>query len=439
MQRETFQVAQTELPQVGSIADVAARLALWGRRAPKGLARVEFVSDFSRQEVVFHLRAALPQDKPLYEIELPYQQPAIEVVQFLRERLLGLPPGVVSITGFATAFTDDCSLVDSLRVLNFYREALASFPLCQIWWMTHPFAEVFLRSIPDLNSWFMLRLSLLEAIIQEAAYEQPSVAPSNVDFDEAREQSQQYVERFETAHANNSPVSALVYLAIAATASLHNAGLQTEEKQLAKALLGNMDTLLSECGLSEVKFDPDNWNIKWNFATRSISSILPHDLRLLAQLYERADILDKAETLYSLSLKMTDNIAWQEFNGMDASYQSLTEFYVRQHRYTDAESLCRRWVTKIENLVDDINHDLSSFHIIIALDQLLEIYLLQNREVEAERTYYRMLNIAKDSPWRDADLESSIMNSMSLEYNRLGRYAEAKALSEQRMKLQSRE
>ena len=438
MQRETFQVAQTELPQVGSITDVAARLALWGRRAPKGLARAEFVSDFSRQEAVSQLRASLPQDKPLYEIELPYQQPAIEVVQFLRERLRGLPPGMVSITGFATAFNGDRSLADSLRVLNFHREALADFPLCQIWWMTHPFAEVFLRSIPDLDSWFMLRLNLTETIVQEVAHEQPSHTLSNIDLDEARKQSQRYVERFETAHANSSSVSALIYLAIAATALLHNAGLQTEEKQLAKVLLNNMDALLSECGLSEVKFDPDSWNIKWNFATRSSSSVLPQELRLLAQLYERADMMNKAETLYLLSQEMADNITWRGLDGMDEAYQSLIEFYVRQHRYADAESLCEHWLAWAEHLADDANHDLSHFHIIVALDQLLEIYLLQKRDIEAEQTYYKMLNISKDAEWQDVDLEASILNSMSLEYKRLGRYAEAKALSEQQTKLQSR-
>lgn len=438
MQRATFQVAQTELPQVGSIADVAARLALWGRRAPKGLARVEFVSDFSRKEGVSQLRATLPQDKPLYEIELPYQQPAIKVVQFLREGLRGLPPGVVSITGFATAFTDDCTLADSLRVLNFHREALADFPLCQIWWMTHPFTEVFTRSIPDLDSWFMLRLSLSETIVREIAQEHSIRTLSNVDLDEARKQSQQYVERFETALVNNSPIGALVYLAIAATALLHNAGLQTEEKHLTKALLNNMDALLSECGLSEVKFDPDRWNIKWNFATRSTSSVLPQDMRLLAQLYERADVIDKPEALYLLSLKLADNIAWRGVVGLDEAFQSLTEFYVRQHRYADAEALCRRWVTKIENLVDDTNHDLSHFHVIIALDQLWEIYLLQKKDIEAEQIYCRMRNITKNSDWRDIDLEVSVLNRMSLEYNRLGRYAEANALSEQRIKLQSK-
>src|ERR1700709_989575 len=96
------------LPASGSISDIAARLALWGRRAPHGLARVEFDSDFSRQKVVEQLPAILSEaDIPFYEIALPQNTPAADIVSYLKDQFALLPHSVVSITGWATAFPSD--------------------------------------------------------------------------------------------------------------------------------------------------------------------------------------------------------------------------------------------------------------------------------------------------------------------------------------------
>lgn len=435
MQRAKFQVAQTELPQVGSIADVAARLALWGRRAPKGLARVEFVSDFSRQEAVSQLRAALPQDKPLYEIELPYQQPAIEVVQFLRERLRGLPPGVVSIIGFATAFTDDCALADSLRTLNFHREALADFPLCQIWWMTHPFAETFLRSIPDLDSWFMLRLSLLEVIIDKSA-EPFSILEANEKLynpDEARKQSSSYIARFEKALDNHALVNGLIHLAFVAVSLLGNAALEQEEHKLAEALLRKMAPLLYLQGLlkgNSTVLIPKN-DIPPFGGTHCLE--MAEDFRMLGQLCECCDRAEEAEGFYKASLDMAEYLGWKDFGTLGLAFHTLTQFYLRHNRFHDAEHTCTRWLE-----IQEDGTDLNSYEIVYPLDEMLEVKLLQEKYAEAERIYHRMLTIARRAKLHDTDLQNSLLNNMSWFYNRLGRYAEAKALSEQRMNLQSR-
>jgi len=89
---------------------------------------------------------------------------ALEVVRSLRDSLRELSPGVVSVSGFATAFSDELSLVDSLRVLNAYREVVALFPLRQVWWLTRPLVDMFLHVAPDLESWFMVRLELTEIV-----------------------------------------------------------------------------------------------------------------------------------------------------------------------------------------------------------------------------------------------------------------------------------
>src|SRR4051812_44058324 len=138
-------------PSPGSIDDTVARLAVWGRRAPRGLARVEYVSEFARRNAVDRLRASLYNAAiPVHEIELPRQRPAEEIVHHLMERLRSFDRGMVSITGFATAFSAGEPLVDSLRMLNFNRENLALFPVCQVWWMTRDFADALLHAAPDL-------------------------------------------------------------------------------------------------------------------------------------------------------------------------------------------------------------------------------------------------------------------------------------------------
>lgn len=149
----------------GSIVDTASRLINWSKRGSWGLARVEYISEFARERVLNDLRHALAEAQmPFAEIELPPNQSASEVVQYLIRRLQEIESGVVSVTGFATAFSTDVSLEDSLRVLNFNRENIALPNLRQVWWMPYNFAEVFVSAVPDLDSWFIVRLHLAEVV-----------------------------------------------------------------------------------------------------------------------------------------------------------------------------------------------------------------------------------------------------------------------------------
>ena len=147
----------------GSIADTIARLLLWGKRSSGSLARVEFSSDFSRQKVVSELRYQFKEKQiPFHEIKLPIREKPYIVFNFLFKELENIASGVVSISGFETAFMTDIPLLDALRVINFNRENLAQFNLRQIWWMSRPFNSEAIRVMPDLNSWFSLRLFLTE-------------------------------------------------------------------------------------------------------------------------------------------------------------------------------------------------------------------------------------------------------------------------------------
>jgi tetratricopeptide (TPR) repeat protein len=148
--------------EVGSIEHTIAHLLLWGKRTSKGLAKVEFYSAFSREQVIEELGYGLTEKNiPLQQITLPVWENPATVLNFLLSELERIDTGVVSITGFETAF-NEADLLSGLRLLNFNRENLARFNLRQIWWMSHSFNNQVLYYMPDLNSWFFLRLSLTE-------------------------------------------------------------------------------------------------------------------------------------------------------------------------------------------------------------------------------------------------------------------------------------
>ncbi len=171
MVHQVNQTNQSEL-EPGTISHTAARLLLWGRRPSRGLARVEFYDDFSRQQVVRELENKLQEQGIIFhKIVLPIWEKPSFVLNFLLTQLAELESGVVSITGFETAFSD-VFLVDALQLINFNRENLARFNLRQIWWMTHDFTNKVIRFMPDLNSWFFLRLSLTENSTQATNYNQ---------------------------------------------------------------------------------------------------------------------------------------------------------------------------------------------------------------------------------------------------------------------------
>jgi tetratricopeptide (TPR) repeat protein len=146
----------------GSIDHTLGRLLLWSQRPTRGLARVEFYSEFARQAVMQKLRNELQsQDINLTEIHLPLWSSPAQVLNFLLDELAKVGSGVVSIIGFETAFNPR-NLGQALGILNFNRENFAQFNGRQIWWMSQDFLNRVINFMPDLNSWFTLRLSLTE-------------------------------------------------------------------------------------------------------------------------------------------------------------------------------------------------------------------------------------------------------------------------------------
>ena len=219
--------AEVSENESGSIKAVTSRLLRWGRIAPSGLARVEYISDTSQRAAIRILRDEYQQANiPFVEIALPPRKSAADQVYFLRAQLAQIESGVVSITGFAHAFPEDTPLLESLRVLNFNRENLADFPLRQIWWMPRDFTQMFRQSIPDLNSWFIIKLRLDEISVPSELPSQleASTIPQAISQTEGANASNFYANRFRTALKRQEDMSTLWQLWVDAVDPLLAAG-----------------------------------------------------------------------------------------------------------------------------------------------------------------------------------------------------------------------
>ena len=224
------------LPRPGSVLDIQARLLLWCRRSDSGLARVEFTSEPARQRVLQGMRSALVEAGiPFREIRLSHDQQPTPLVRDLITELKRLPRGVVSLDGFPAALPADSTQLNSaLYVFNFNRENLAQPHQRQIWWMPPYFADVFLRCVPDLNSWFLLRLQLTEEVQSSAVIQRDGgFREEDVDFGSgsvtARQQAMDFGRRLEHGLRQGVPATELrEHLLYPALAGLERAGLQKE-------------------------------------------------------------------------------------------------------------------------------------------------------------------------------------------------------------------
>jgi tetratricopeptide (TPR) repeat protein len=145
---------------------LSARLLRWSLRPGTGFARIEFNDERIRRQVTTRLYAAMQvEGRVLHPFRLEPAASAGDLVQALLKGLGALSPGACSLTGFSTALpSDPTQLATYLTALNFHREALARMPLRQIWWLSPYLVDALIRTSPDLDSWFDLRLQLEESV-----------------------------------------------------------------------------------------------------------------------------------------------------------------------------------------------------------------------------------------------------------------------------------
>jgi tetratricopeptide (TPR) repeat protein len=433
--------------ETGSIKDIKGRLVLWARRSPKGLARVEFASEFSRQRVVQQVRSALTEQKiPFHEINLPSQQDPEILVAALLQELAQVKQGVVSITGFATAFTNKVPLEEAMRILNFNRERLVAHAFNQIWWMTPSFMQTSIHAMLDINSWFSLRLQLTEMVLMEPMLVEQSPVSSHgvyANIDDTRRRVHNLLQRFQQAQSAGTPDLELIqtYL-LPALEALADVGAQKDLRDLTlqfEGLLGQLkltdspELADSLNRLAKLYYEQGRYSEAEPLLLRSLAireSNLGADhpsvaigLNNLAELYRTQGRYNEAEPLYLRSQDIWERILGDDHLSGAPSLNNLAALYKSQGRYKEAEPLYLR-------SKDIFERELGADHASTAttLNNLAALYKSQGRYNEAEPLYRRSLVISEHQLGADHPDVANSLNNLAALYRKQGRYSETEPL-----------
>jgi tetratricopeptide (TPR) repeat protein len=397
----------------GSVEDISCRLGLWAKRDTTGIVRIEYSSEFARQRVMQHLKTGLSsQEISLVEIVLPAFQDAETVVKTLitqLEALVTQPKTVVSVTGFATAFSPQVPLDGALRVLNFNRDRYVSLPLKQLWWMTPSFMQSAIHAMPDLNSFFLQRLQLTEIVLPET--EPPYLIDSNrstTNIDDARQRAYGLLRQFETAKTSDAnPQDLLNTYVLPALEALAEVGAQKELRDLTQQFEG----ILSQIKVTD-------------------SPELATSLNRLASLYADQGRYSEAEPLYKKALTLRKKLFGNDHPTVATSLNNLAWLYKAQGRYKEAEHLYQEAMQMRLNLLGEAHPDAAQ-----SINNLAALYQSQCRYNEAEPLYHEALQIrtallGKTHP----DVAQSLNNLAGL-YESQGRYSEAEPLYHEALRI----
>jgi tetratricopeptide (TPR) repeat protein len=435
--------------QYGSINDITKRLLLWGKRPGMGLTRVEFSSEFARQSVLQQLQTELAQIKvPFKDIVLPtYQQPAV-LADALEQALDECESGLVSISGLTTAFSPDVPLAEAMYSLNIRRERLAQRPLRQIWWMTPVFYQTALHAMPDLMSWFNLRLELTESVQVEI-----DASESTVNIDDARRRSLHLIQRFEQAQQAGGDSEELLKLyLLPALEALAEVGAQQELRDFTSQFEGYLSLLraadspeLAESleRLGSLYYKQGRYleaepllqkalNLTKQLAVADHSRVAIY-LNNLASLYESQGRYSEAEPIYLQSLEIKERQLGTDHSVVATSLNNLASLYKSQGRYSEAEPLYLRSLEINERQLG-VNHPI----VATGLSNLALLYKSQGRYSEAEPLYLRSLEIRERQLGADHADTASGLNNLALLYQSQGRYSKAEKLLVRSLKLRER-
>ncbi len=431
--------------ETGSISDISRRLILWGQRSDRGMARVEYSSEFARQQVTQQLQAALSEVGIAYrEISLTSQPSADRVVADLLDRLMQSPTGVVSIVGFGAAFANQSTLADDLRVLNFNRERFLAFPGRQIWWVTPVFLQRVIHAIPDLNSYFSPRLCLSEVTFADSARDSTLLTTgSTVNIEDARQRSQQLIRQFEAARRGGAKDDTLLttYL-LPALGALAEVGAQQELRDLTQqfeGLLGSLkrtdspDMATSLGRLASLYHDQGRYSEAkplylqaleiWQRQLGEDHPFVATSLNNLAGLCESQGRYSEAESLYLQALEIWQRQLGEDHPDVVTSLNNLAGLYKLQGRYSEAEPLCLQTLAIRQRQLGDDHPDVAT-----SLNNLAGLYESQGRYSEAEPLYLQTLAIFQRQLGENHPNVATSLNNLAHLYNSQGRYNEAEPL-----------
>ena len=283
----------------GSIQAVTERLKSWCIQNDRGLARVEWDSAYARRDVVDRLKSALSASGvSVVEFDLPPGESAPATAERLIAELRSRAGAVVSITGVEWAFPERGSLLATLAAIGFQRETLASLPVRQIWWIPSHLTEQFILAVPDLDSWFRLRIHLTEIPPRpmNASHATSEAARRTVSVDEARALARRFWERIEAARDGGFPEDRIwTELAEPAVEALQSAGLQLEADAILARTSGARERMRRELVTLREARGEDDPEVLW--PTSLLARFLGDQGKFAGGQSDGEQLLDYAMTL----------------------------------------------------------------------------------------------------------------------------------------------
>jgi tetratricopeptide (TPR) repeat protein len=432
--------------EIGSIADTRNRLLLWASRPIGSLIRAEFASEFSRQRVIDELRNTLvDRGIPFHELILSAQQEPVDVVRQILAQIEILPAGVLSVTGFAHAFTNNVPLPDAMGVLNYNRDKLVSNSLCQIWWMTPVFTNMSLFAMPDITSWFIAQLNLTEfPPIDEV--EPKSIRSSDgvyANIDDARRRSQNLLQRMQMAkEAGVDDSELLETFLLPALEALAEVGAQKDLHDLSlqfEGILGQLmlppspNLVITLTKIASLYKDQGKYAEAEPLLLRSLAISenqlggkhpdTATSLNNLASLYKSTGRYLEAETLFVRSLAISEEQLGANHLSTATSLNNLAGLYESTGRYAEAELLYNRSLAISENQLGGKHPDTA-----VSLNNLAVLYKSIGRYSEAEPLFIRSLAIAEEQLGTNHPFTATSLNNLAGLYESTGRYSEAESL-----------
>jgi len=432
----------------GSISQVSARLLLWAKRDLGGVARVEYASEFSRQDVLRRLAAG---DVEVKTIELPVGKWATEVIAFLRGALAEVAADagkggdvVVSVSGFAAAFQGQVALADSLRVLNFNREVLTAFPLRQIWWMTPVLLDTSLHAMPDMHGWFSPQLTLSEVVMQASEIAVGSASTqanigrqadiglsvrSAQNIDDAKQRGQRLLDELAAAQAGGADEMDLVMTYLLPALEAFASGSARKELRAITTQYEDLLRCFYSTGTSEVVA-----TISAQDASADAPVAFARSLDRLVEVFYAQGLYAEAERLSVRSLDIKKRELGDRHPDTATSLNNLALLYKSQGRYGEAEPL---YVQALEIRKAELGDRHPSTA--TSLNNLAGLYESQGRYSEAEPLLVQALEIYKaELGDRHPDTATSL-NNLALLYKSQGRYGEAEPLYVQALEIRKAE
>lgn len=407
-------------PKEGSVPEIARWLLLWGSDPGGGFCRVELLDPEARKRVVERVRVGLAErDIALSELTLLRDREPEETALWLAGELRTLAPSVVSVSGFAAAFPSGPKLDRFLQALNYQREQLARPELRQIWWMEAHVGQEFTRQVPDLDSWFQIRLSLTEVV---SRFEGPLPSWGNPP--------KVLMER--PAADDVSPLEARALLA-EAKARVEQAARRGELEKSARRTLDRALRELRQSGAGN-EADAEERQLREKFpqlwgsgsADSSPSNDDPNIARAissLAQVLQTANRLADAEPLLRQALAIDEANLGPDHPEVARGLDKLAALLRATNRFEEAEPLLRRALS-----IDEASLGIDHPTVAIRLNHLATLLRQTNRFEEAEPLLRRALSIDEASRGNSHPTVAASLNNLALLFQATNRQAEAEAL-----------